>query len=122
MRLIVTNGGGRAQADAAFTTEAVMPTEAALAFAAPRTDTSARINAYVNPEGEAPLTYQFAYSTDGTTWISLKATRLRSSRPANKSLLPTSLLASLRTPLTSTASSWSKMGLAKFRRDPSILS
>jgi len=72
VRLIVTNGGGSARADGLFTTKAVMPTDVKLAFAAPRTDTSARLNAYVNPEGETPFTYRFEYSVDGTNWTLLK--------------------------------------------------
>ena len=43
-----------------------------LAFAAPRTDISAWLNFYVNPEGEAPLEYRFEYSTDGANWIPLE--------------------------------------------------
>ena len=71
LRLLATNGGGSAQADAVFTTKVVKPTEVALAFAAPRTDTSARLNFYVNPQGEAPLTYRLEYSLDGTAWTPL---------------------------------------------------
>lgn len=71
VRLVATNGGGSASADAVFSTDAVKPTEAKLAFAAPRTDTAARLNAYVNPEGETPLTYRFEYSTDGVSWTVL---------------------------------------------------
>lgn len=54
-----------------FTTEAVAPNEASTAFAAPRTDTTARINGYVNPQGEANLTYRFELSEDGVTWAPL---------------------------------------------------
>jgi hypothetical protein len=71
VRLIATNGGGSGQEDAVFTTEAAVPSEAKLAFVAPRTDTSARLNFYVDPEGESPLTYRFEYSADGATWIPL---------------------------------------------------
>lgn len=75
VRLVATNGNPEsAVEDAVFTTESVKPTGVRLAFAAPRTDTSTRVNAYVNPEGEAPLTYRFEYSADGTTWIPLQET------------------------------------------------
>jgi hypothetical protein len=72
VRVTAANGNPKpGAADAVFTTEAVKPAEVALAYAAPRTDASARLNAYVNPEGEAPLGYRFEYSPDGTTWIPL---------------------------------------------------
>jgi hypothetical protein len=55
-----------------FETEAVPPTEAETSFAAPRLDTSARLNARINPQG-APLTYRFEYRTDGGgSWQELK--------------------------------------------------
>jgi hypothetical protein len=55
-----------------FTTKAIPPSEASTAFTAPRAETTARINARVNPEGEAPLTYRFEWSKDGgVTWIAL---------------------------------------------------
>jgi hypothetical protein len=54
-----------------FETDAVAPAQAFTAFAAPRADTTARLNARINPEGEA-LTYRFEYSADaGATWIQL---------------------------------------------------
>lgn len=54
-----------------FTTGVAVPSQVSTAFAAPRTDTTARINARVNPEGAA-LTYQFEYSADkGASWIVL---------------------------------------------------
>ena len=71
LRLVATNGGGNDQGGAVFTTKVIKPTEIALAFAAPRTDSSARLNFYVNPQGEAPLSYDFEYSLDGTTWTPL---------------------------------------------------
>ncbi len=72
VRVTAANSAGPAQpANEAFTTLAVAPTEAETAYAAPRTDTTARLNARVNPEGEAPLTYQFEYSEDGTHWTVL---------------------------------------------------
>lgn len=52
-----------------FTTEASPPTQVFTAFAAPRTDTTARINGRANPE-DLDLTYHFEYSKDGgATWI-----------------------------------------------------
>jgi hypothetical protein len=55
-----------------FTTAAVIPSQVFTAFAAPRTDTSARINGRVNPEG-SPITYRFEYSKDGgATWTELE--------------------------------------------------
>jgi hypothetical protein len=72
VRLVATNGGGAARADAVFTTKAVAPSDVKLAYAAPRTDVSARLNFYVNPEGEAPLTYRFEYSANGVTWTPLE--------------------------------------------------
>jgi hypothetical protein len=46
------------------------PSEVSTAFAAPRTETSARINGRANPEGTA-IEYQFEWSTDGSSWNSL---------------------------------------------------
>ncbi len=55
-----------------FTTEPVPPDQVSTAFAAPRTDTTARLNGYVNPEGST-LFYRFEYSGDGgETWVALK--------------------------------------------------
>lgn len=55
-----------------FETEPIPPDQVVTAFAAPRTATSARLNAYANPEGET-MTYRFEYSEDGgKTWIVLK--------------------------------------------------
>jgi hypothetical protein len=54
-----------------FETDPVEPSEVEAAFAAPRTDTTARINGRLNPEGHA-ITYRFEYSTDGgASWIAL---------------------------------------------------
>src|SRR5262249_39317449 len=50
---------------------ALPPSEVSTAFAAPRTDTSARINGRVNPEGSADFKYQFEWSEDGSTWTQL---------------------------------------------------
>ena len=73
VRVLATNGFGSSATSETkeFTTSAIPPSEASIAFAAPRTDTEARLNARVNPEG-APLTYRFEYSKDGgATWIPL---------------------------------------------------
>ena len=73
LRLVAANSNPEsATADALFHTLAVPPTEVALAFVAPRTDTAARLNFYVNPEGEAPLNYRFEISADGTSWTPLE--------------------------------------------------
>jgi DNA-binding beta-propeller fold protein YncE len=71
-RIAATNSAGTAVSSAqSFETGLVPPTDALTAFAAPRTDTSARLNARVNPEGAA-LTYNFEYSADGgATWTAL---------------------------------------------------
>jgi hypothetical protein len=54
-----------------FETDAIVPDEVELVAAAPREDTSARLNARVNPRGDV-LTYSFEYSEDaGVTWASL---------------------------------------------------
>ncbi len=72
VRISATNSFGPAASETKeFTTQAIAPDQVFTAFAAPRTDTTARINARVNPEG-APLTYHFEYSEDGgATWIPL---------------------------------------------------
>jgi hypothetical protein len=69
VRIKAENSAGPAlSAVSAFTTDVVRP-EAVTAFAAPRTETTARINARVNPQG-APLVYRFEYSADGgSNWI-----------------------------------------------------
>jgi hypothetical protein len=73
LRLIAANGNpDSGVASTLLQTVAVAPTEVKLGFAAPRTATSARLNFYVNPEGETPLTYQLEYSADGTSWMPLK--------------------------------------------------
>jgi hypothetical protein len=72
VRIAATNSAGTTISQAVeFETDPVVPSQAITAFAAPRTDTGARLNGYVNPEGAA-LTYHFEYSEDGGgTWISL---------------------------------------------------
>jgi DNA-binding beta-propeller fold protein YncE len=72
LRLVAVNGGGSAEEDRVLVTTAVKPTEAKLAFVAPRTDTGARLNFYVNPQGDVPLTYRFEYSPDGANWTQLE--------------------------------------------------
>ena len=71
MRASAQTKGSSARADTLFTTLTAPPTNAITAFAAPRTDTSARLNAYINPQGET-LTYRFEVSEDeGASWQSL---------------------------------------------------
>lgn len=76
VRIVVTNGAGSVNSTVEeFSTAPIAPTQVFTAFAAPRTDTTARLNGRVNPEGANstyPLTYHFEYSSDGGgTWISL---------------------------------------------------
>jgi DNA-binding beta-propeller fold protein YncE len=54
-----------------FKTLAIPPSDAGAAFAAPRTDTSARINARIDPNGEADFSYRFEWSEDGSSWNQL---------------------------------------------------
>jgi hypothetical protein len=72
IQIIATNSAGTTTSEAKqFETEAVLPGEVEIAPAAPREDTSARLNARVNPEGDV-LTYRFEYSADGgATWVPL---------------------------------------------------
>jgi len=72
VRVVATNSGGETTSETTeFTTKAAPPDQLFTAFAAPRTDTSARLNARLNPEG-APLTYHFEYSEDGgATWLAM---------------------------------------------------
>lgn len=67
VRATAVNAGGGGAKDLSFRTLAIPPSEAAAAFAAPRIDTSARINARVNPNGE-DLKYRFEWSEDGSNW------------------------------------------------------
>jgi len=76
VRIAATNGGGTTNSSVEeFTTDPVAPTLAETAFAAPRTDSSARLNGRVNPQGADaahPLTYRFEWSEDGgATWTAL---------------------------------------------------
>jgi hypothetical protein len=72
VRIFAQNSfGSVTSATTEFTTLAIKATEAGAAFAAPRLDTSARLNARVNPQG-ASFQYRFEYSKDdGTTWNEL---------------------------------------------------
>jgi hypothetical protein len=54
-----------------FDTPSPPPSQVSTAFAGPRTDTTARINGRVNPEGKVTLKYQFEWSEDGATWTQL---------------------------------------------------
>lgn len=72
VRVTATNSGGTDDDERVIQTLAIPPSEAAAAFAAPRTDTTARINARINPNGEADFRYRFEWSKDGgATWIPL---------------------------------------------------
>jgi hypothetical protein len=71
VRATAENSGGGGRKDLSFVTAAIPPSEASAAFAAPRTATAARINARVNPNGEAALRYRFEWSEDGNTWTVL---------------------------------------------------
>lgn len=72
VRITATNSAGTTASESKeFMTKAIPPSEASTAFAAPRLDTSARINARVNPEGDATLTYRFEWSEDGANWTEL---------------------------------------------------
>jgi len=55
---------------AAAQTPTAQSTQVFTAFAAPRTDTTARLNGYVNPEG-SEAAYHFSYSRDGVSWTVL---------------------------------------------------
>ncbi len=76
VRISASNGGGTTNSEVKeLTTDPIAPTEVETAFAAPRTDTTARLNARVNPQGAGdahPLVYRFEYSEDdGASWIVL---------------------------------------------------
>jgi hypothetical protein len=59
--LTSTNAGGEESDQTVFTTVAILP-EVATAFAAPRTTTTARLNAYIDPNHSA-TTYYFQYGS-----------------------------------------------------------
>lgn len=65
VRATATNSGGGDSEDTLFKTLAVPPGEASAAFAAPRTETTARLNARVNPNGEADFEYRFEWKEQG---------------------------------------------------------
>lgn len=71
-RIAATNSVGTAMSGVVeFTTEPVAPDQLEPIGVAPRLDTSARLNARVNPRGE-DLTYHFEYSSDdGASWQTL---------------------------------------------------
>jgi hypothetical protein len=71
-RIAATNSAGTTESEVKeFTTQPIAPDQVETIAPAPRLDTSARLNARVNPEGEE-LTYHFEWSEDGgTTWHSL---------------------------------------------------
>jgi hypothetical protein len=71
VRILATNSAGSTTSEAKeFETLEAQPSQVFAAYAAPRTDTTARLNGYVNPEGSA-ATYRFEYSLDGSTWSAL---------------------------------------------------
>jgi hypothetical protein len=72
VRIVAINSFGEVTSETKeFSTVAIPPSEVVTAFAAPRTDTTARINGLVNPEGEADFEYHFELSPDGTNWTTL---------------------------------------------------
>lgn len=71
VRIVATNSAGSTASEAKeLETGEVLPTRVFTAYAAPRTDTSARLNGYVNPHG-SEATYRFEYSEDGSSWTAL---------------------------------------------------
>lgn len=64
-------GQGASSAVEEFDTLPEPPSEVATAFAGPRTDTGARLNGRVNPNGDVTLKYRFDWSADGSTWNEL---------------------------------------------------
>jgi hypothetical protein len=79
-RIFATNSAGSTTSTVEeFETLDAEPTQVFAAYAAPRTDTTARLNAYVNPEGSA-ATYRFEYSLDGSTWTTLPDMQTREER------------------------------------------
>jgi hypothetical protein len=79
-RIQATNSAGSTTSTIQqFETLDSLPTQVLPAFAAPRTDTTARVNGYVNPEG-SDATYRFEYSADGTSWTTLPDGQTRKAR------------------------------------------
>jgi len=71
VRILATNSAGAtASSVQELNTLDTLPTQVFTAYAAPRTDTSARLNGYVNPEG-SEASYRFEYSADGSNWTAL---------------------------------------------------
>jgi hypothetical protein len=71
VRILATNSAGSTTSETKeFETLEAQPSQVFAAYAAPRTDTAARLNGYVNPEG-SETTYRFEYSLDGSTWTAL---------------------------------------------------
>jgi hypothetical protein len=73
VRLSATNGGGTGREDLVFLSTPIPPSNVESAFVAPRTDTGARLNGWVDPEGDASFTYRFEFSSDGVNWSPLPA-------------------------------------------------
>jgi hypothetical protein len=70
-RIVATNSAGGTTSEAKeFETLEAAPTQVFTAYAAPRTDTSARLNGYLNPEG-SEADYWLEYSQDGSDWTAL---------------------------------------------------
>ncbi len=72
VRAVAANAGGPGKDDISFKTLAIPPSQASVAFAAPRTSTTARINAWVNPNGETDFEYAFQWREQGASqWSDL---------------------------------------------------
>jgi len=79
-RIKATNSAGSVTSGfVEFETAEVVPTQVFTAYVAPRTDTTARLNGYVNPQG-SEVTYRFEYSEDGSNWVTLPDMTSRRSR------------------------------------------
>lgn len=79
-RLVATNSAGNGTSGATeFETQEAAPTQVFTAFVAPRTDTRARLNGYINPQG-SEAAYRFEYSANGSTWTALPDQRSRRAR------------------------------------------
>jgi hypothetical protein len=71
VRIRAANAGGESSSSTReFTTLSVLPAQIETIGASHRTDTSARLNARINPEGSV-ATYHFEYSGDGVQWTAL---------------------------------------------------
>jgi hypothetical protein len=70
-RIVAANSAGETvSAIEEFETADALPTQVFTAYAAPRTDTTARINGYVNPQGSAAI-FRFEFSADGANWLTV---------------------------------------------------